>query len=253
MDSIFTTRAGRIPAYRIGDLPEKIARQIVIDPDSGCWLWQGLRDRLGYGHLYWDHGYWLSHRLVYTLLVDPVPRHLVMDHVKAWGCRNTACCWPAHLEPVTQRENLLRGNTFGAANVAKTHCPQGHPYDEANTYVSPSDGGRHCRTCMGWKGGIAAALRTHCKSGHEFTPENTYIVRAKGRKPNRACRTCKRDRMRGAWKGGLPMGERTHCPKGHEYTPENTYINPGSGGRVCRACQTEAQRRYQARKQAKAA
>lgn len=28
----------------------------------------------------------------------------------------------------------------------KTHCPQGHPYDEQNTYRSPQ-GRRHCRAC----------------------------------------------------------------------------------------------------------
>jgi hypothetical protein len=240
--------------YRISDLPEALATQIVIDPDSGCWLWQGRRDRLDYGRLYWNRGHWLTHRLVYTLLVGPVPRHLVMDHVKAWGCKSTACCWPGHLQPVTQRENLLRGNTFGAANAAKTHCPQGHPYDEENTHYAPG-GGRTCRACFGWQGGVYNARKTHCKNGHEFTPENTYIVRAKGREPHRACRTCKRDwmRVKNAWKGGAPTGERTHCPQGHEYNPENTYINPGTGRRVCRACQNAAQKRYQARKQAKAA
>lgn len=30
----------------------------------------------------------------------------------------------------------------------KTHCKRGHPFDEANTYVSPSDGRRHCRICL---------------------------------------------------------------------------------------------------------
>lgn len=30
---------------------------------------------------------------------------------------------------------------------ARTHCPRGHPYDEENTYVIPSSGGRVCRTC----------------------------------------------------------------------------------------------------------
>ncbi len=29
---------------------------------------------------------------------------------------------------------------------APTHCPQGHEYDEANTYVRPN-GHRVCRTC----------------------------------------------------------------------------------------------------------
>lgn len=32
-------------------------------------------------------------------------------------------------------------------NAERTHCPQGHPYDQENTYVNPS-GQRHCRECM---------------------------------------------------------------------------------------------------------
>ena len=28
----------------------------------------------------------------------------------------------------------------------KTHCPQGHPYDAENTYVTPA-GHRYCRVC----------------------------------------------------------------------------------------------------------
>ena len=31
--------------------------------------------------------------------------------------------------------------------VRKTHCPRGHAYDEANTYITPSTGGRICREC----------------------------------------------------------------------------------------------------------
>jgi hypothetical protein len=30
---------------------------------------------------------------------------------------------------------------------AKTHCSEGHPFDEANTYVNPMTGARSCRTC----------------------------------------------------------------------------------------------------------
>ena len=60
---------------------------------------------------------------------------------------------PDHLEPVTTKENSRRGigGKLGAErNKAKTHCPQGHPYDEANTYVQSSRYGgtnRICRTC----------------------------------------------------------------------------------------------------------
>jgi hypothetical protein len=53
---------------------------------------------------------------------------------------------PEHLEPVTGRENALRGESFVAANARKTHCPAGHAYDTTNTYVD-KNGYRECRTC----------------------------------------------------------------------------------------------------------
>jgi len=39
---------------------------------------------------------------------------------------------PDHLEPVTRRENIIRGISFSAANAAKTSCPYGHPYTPDN-------------------------------------------------------------------------------------------------------------------------
>lgn len=35
---------------------------------------------------------------------------------------------------------------IAVAFAERTHCPQGHPYDDANTYTSKK-GSRHCRTC----------------------------------------------------------------------------------------------------------
>ena len=34
-----------------------------------------------------------------------------------------------------------------ATNAAKTHCPQGHPYEGDNLYVNPR-GQRKCRECL---------------------------------------------------------------------------------------------------------
>lgn len=114
----------------------------VDKQDDGCWLWTATLDSDGYGSL-WVQGTMVStHRFAYELLVGPIPDGLTLDHL----CRVRRCVNPDHLEPVTHRENTLRGESFAAANAAKTRCPRGHPYDDENTYVD-GDGGRHCRTC----------------------------------------------------------------------------------------------------------
>lgn len=115
-------------------------RRVVRDGD--CWIWTGHKNRCGYGRLTVDGRRIAAHRLAYELLVGPVPDGLELDHL----CRNRACVRPSHLEPVTHRENTLRGDTIVAAAAAATACPQGHAYDEANTYRYP-DGRRDCRTC----------------------------------------------------------------------------------------------------------
>ena len=52
------------------------------------------------------------HRVVYEHRVGPIPKGLDLDHVKARGCRSRACVNPAHLEPVTTRVNVLRGERW---------------------------------------------------------------------------------------------------------------------------------------------
>lgn len=113
-----------------------------------CWMWTGepARAKCGYGQfaLVVDgrRRTVRAHRFSYELLVGPIPEGLEPDHL----CRVPLCVNPAHLEPVTHRENMLRGNTFAAMQAAVIECPQGHLYDEANTYVD-SQGKRHCRAC----------------------------------------------------------------------------------------------------------
>lgn len=126
--------------------PERLAERIVVDTATGCWNWTGAVNwkRGGYGTVTLTGRKTTSaHRLTYELVVGEIPTGLDLDHL----CRNRLCVNPKHLEPVTRRENLLRGQGATAINAAKTHCPQGHEYSPENTYVHPGTNNRRCRTC----------------------------------------------------------------------------------------------------------
>lgn len=112
-------------------------------PDSkpeigGCWLWVASCQPSGYGQIRRGKTTALAHRVAYELLVGPIGDGLDLDHL----CRVRSCVNPAHLEPVTRRENARRG----LRGVLLVACPKGHPYSDQNTYICP-DGSRRCRTC----------------------------------------------------------------------------------------------------------
>lgn len=118
------------------ELPYLIWVLIEPEPQSGCWIWMGSRNKGGYGKIYYKHHYWMAHRLVYTLVTENHPGDLDLDHL----CRVRACVNPKHLEPVTRSENLKRG-----LQGSVQQCPYGHNYDEKNTYHH--NGHRYCRAC----------------------------------------------------------------------------------------------------------
>lgn len=125
---------------------ERILMRIQVTA-SGCWEFTGARSN-GYGHVRVDGRAVLVHRVMYEFAVAPIPDGLVIDHL----CRNKACCNPQHLEPVTYSVNYLRGDRSSTEGYraqlerAKTECPYGHEYDEANTYITRR-GHRQCRKC----------------------------------------------------------------------------------------------------------
>lgn len=115
-----------------------------VDKSGDCWLWTAAIANTGYGVTTYERKYALAHRVSYILSRGPIPEGLQLDHL----CRVRACVNPAHLEPVTIRENLMRGHTLAAENAAKTHCKRGHEFNEANTYVQSDGKNRGCRACM---------------------------------------------------------------------------------------------------------
>lgn len=205
---------------RNGPLPER-------RPELGpCWVWTGAKQGSGYGHFHLEGRGVGAHVAAYMLFRKPVPDGLDLDHLCHPGdgscpratCRHTLCVNPDHLEPATRLENIKRGHTFVASQMAKTHCPKGHPYDEENTRIRIAPSGNEMRSCK------------QCgRDARSPTGKINPLIAANAAK--------------------------THCPQGHEYTPENTIIDYSvggkNGGRRCRACRNERQRqRYQSRKTA---
>lgn len=138
---------GSIPTYR---------------PDlDACWLWLGCTSSKGYGEIRGNAGSKMyAHRVSLILIGQVIPATLEVDHL----CRVRHCVNPLHLELVTRRTNQLRGFTLTSRNVAKTHCPQGHPYVEGNIKRRANREGRECRQCD--------LDRKHRMAGLPTTPEH---------------------------------------------------------------------------------
>lgn len=132
---------------------ERFWRCVDIEP-GGCWIWKAGKSRRGYGK-FWHNDYtWLVYKWAFENLVGPVPKGLTLDHL----CRNRLCVNPAHLEPVSAVENVMRGTGITAVNAKKTHCSKGHPFSGYNVAFN-KDGSRRCRECARLHAAKAKHLR----------------------------------------------------------------------------------------------
>jgi hypothetical protein len=128
-------------------LPERFWSKVEVRDcgyESLCLVWTGGNSD-GYGRFWLNGKHQAAHRVAYEAVKGPIPEGLELDH----RCRTHACVNWDHTEPVTGHENTLRGEGPAAVNARKTHCPKGHPYDEANTYHQPwrNTTIRQCREC----------------------------------------------------------------------------------------------------------
>lgn len=125
---------------------KRFLSHVRVDAETGCHVWTAFIDRDGYGRTAYKCRSVFAHRYAYAWKRGPIPRgsrkHVPqIDHL----CRNRACCNPDHMELVSIKENVTRGQGPCAKNGRKTHCANGHEYTPENTYIRPN--GRACREC----------------------------------------------------------------------------------------------------------
>lgn len=191
-------------------LIERFQAQYLV-AETGCWLWVGsIQESNGYGVIGVVEGdvkkRKYAHRVAHELFIGPIPPGLNVDHQchnEDLGCSggptcpHRACVNPEHLEAVTTRRNIKRGQT-GAHEAAKTHCPHGHEYTPENTRRIKTGSGvlsRSCRICHNTRTLAAHHAKTRCPAGHPYDEVNTYIkVSPKAGRSSRHCRACDRER-----------------------------------------------------------
>lgn len=69
---------------------------------TGCWLWKGVGNGRGYGHISVDGRKVYVHRFAYELSTgEPIPAGMSIDHI----CHIRHCCNPQHLRLATTKQN----------------------------------------------------------------------------------------------------------------------------------------------------
>ena len=142
-----------------------------------------------------------AHRAVYDYLVGPIPAGLTIDHL----CRVRNCVNPAHLEPCTIRENILRSDGLAALNAKKETCRCGRRFDIVRMIGDRQE--RACSHCASehtkaWKrrnpdrvqaiiAKQSASRRRQCARGHVRTEANTLITWRKDGVELRYCLDCR--------------------------------------------------------------
>lgn len=128
------------------------------------------------------------HRLVGDAFLGPLPEGMETRHLNG----DPSDARLVNLAYGTHSENMRDMVEHGRSRLAKTHCPQDHPYDETNTYVDKR-GARNCRICMRARR-LATEKRLRARqraSGNDFFfevrrwgRENGYRVADTGRISN---------------------------------------------------------------------
>ena len=75
---------------------------MMVNPETGCWEWQGAMYPNGYGALKVDGKVIGAHRVSYEAFTCDIPQGMFVLH----SCDNRRCCNPAHLSVGTHSDNM---------------------------------------------------------------------------------------------------------------------------------------------------
>lgn len=145
----YLNRTGTWPTHRLlTDIPfvERFVAR-TTPGDNGCVLWTGATGGDGrYGMAMYEGRNRPAHVVAYLMFRGEYDQTLDLDHL----CGTTLCVNPLHLEPVTHRENVLRGRSLQAANARKVECIRGHDLTDPANVRRFGPGLRHraCRACQ---------------------------------------------------------------------------------------------------------
>lgn len=134
--------------YEIVSKPTMLDRfwsKVDVCGADDCWNWLASLHGLGYGQFNTGRRIMNAHIIAYELQTGrQVPIGLEIDHL----CRNRICMNGRHLEPVTKKENILRGQSPMAQQARQTHCIAGHALTAENVYwFGAKRNHRMCLTC----------------------------------------------------------------------------------------------------------
>lgn len=208
----------RRPCPDMRQFREEVSKYVlarIVETPSGCWLWQGDTNSLGYGEGSFHGRAWIMTRLVFCATQGEFDPQLDVCHT----CDTPPCVSPVHLWLGSRSQNIKdsvqKGRHFLAAS---THCKRGHPLSGENLRVD-TRGKRICIRCdlasnrlrAGWPTDLAYSL-----------PKQ------------KLCRKPAGVALGNTWR--RPKGPKTHCVNGHPLSGDNLYVVPSDGRRQCRTC-----------------